>query len=54
MAAEFFHFDEMIVWREFTGKHLALIPFLTGAAILLYYYVIQRPKEVKEKTVMTM
>ena len=54
MIAEFFQFDEMIVWKEFTGKHLALIPFVTGALILLYYYAMQRPRELKEKTVVTM
>ena len=54
MISEFFYFDEMIVWKEFTGKHLALVPFVTGALILLYYYVIQRPRELKEKTVVTM
>lgn len=54
MIAEFFHFDEMLVWKEFTGKHLALIPFITGALILLYYYVVQRPRELKEETVVTM
>ena len=54
MIAEFFHFDEMVVWKEFTGKHLALVPFVTGAVILLYYYVVQRPRELKEKTVVTM
>jgi hypothetical protein len=45
MISEFFHFDTIIVWKEFTGKHLALIPFITGALILLYYYAVQRPKE---------
>ena len=54
MISEFFHFDAMIVWKEFTGKHLALVPFVTGALILLYYYIIQRPRELKEKTVVTM
>lgn len=54
MIAEFFHFDEMIVWKEFTGKQLALIPFIAGALILLYYYVVQRPREIKEKTLITM
>ena len=54
MISEFFGFDTMPVWREFTGKHLALIPFLTGAGILLYYYAIQRRRELKEKTVVTM
>jgi hypothetical protein len=53
MISEFFHFDEMIVWKEFTGKHLALIPFMAGVLILLYYYVVQRPRESKEKNVIT-
>jgi hypothetical protein len=47
MISEFLSFDEMVVWREFTGKHLALIPFVTGALILLYYYAVLRPKEIK-------
>jgi hypothetical protein len=54
MIAEFFHFDTMIIWKEFTGKHLALIPFIAGILILLYYYAVQRRRESKEKTVMTM
>jgi len=54
MISEFFHFDEEIIWREFTGKHMALIPFFTGAVILLYYYAIQRPREIKEKKAVTM
>jgi len=48
MISEFFHFDTMEVWRNFTGKHLALIPFSIGALILLYYYLVQRPREIKE------
>jgi prepilin signal peptidase PulO-like enzyme (type II secretory pathway) len=48
MISEFFHFDTIIIWKEYTGKHLALIPFVTGAVILLYYYAIQRPREIKE------
>jgi hypothetical protein len=47
MISEFLGFDEMVVWREFTGKHLALIPFVAGALILLYYYAVQRPREIK-------
>jgi hypothetical protein len=54
MISEFLGFDSILIWREFTGKHLALIPFITGAIILLYYYVVQRPKELKEKQVITM
>jgi hypothetical protein len=47
MISEFLGFDEMIVWRNFTGKHMALIPFITGALILLYYYTVQRPRQKK-------
>jgi hypothetical protein len=54
MISEFFHFDDLIIWKEFTGKHLALIPFMAGALTLLYYYVVQRPRELKEKSVITM
>ncbi len=49
MISEFAGFDEMLVWKDFTGKHLSLIPFVTGALILLYYYAVQRPKEMKLK-----
>jgi hypothetical protein len=54
MISEFFGFDENLIWKEFTGKHLALIPFITGALILLYYYVVQRPKEIKLNKSITM
>jgi hypothetical protein len=53
MISEFFGFDTVLVWKEFTGKHLALIPFITGALILLYYYVVQRPREIKAKRLLT-
>jgi len=54
MVSEFFKFDTTIIWQEYTGKHLALIPFLTGALILLYYYIVQRPQEVKLHKTTTM
>jgi hypothetical protein len=54
MISEFFGFDEMLVWREFTGKQMALIPFFTGALILLYYYIVQRPKDMRTKQAVTM
>ena len=52
MISEFAGFDEMLVWRNFTGKQLSLIPFVSGALILLYYYAVQRPKEIKFKKVL--
>lgn len=47
MVTEFLGFDERPVWRSFEGKHLALIPFLIGVFILLYYYLFQRREENK-------
>jgi hypothetical protein len=49
MISEFFGFDSSIIWKDFTGKHLALVPFFTGALILFYYYVFLRPKELRQK-----
>jgi hypothetical protein len=54
MISEFFGFDSIIVWDNFTGKHMALIPFTIGAVILLYYYLIQRHQELREERAVTM
>lgn len=54
MISEFFAFDTMHIWNGYEGKHLALIPFGIGALILAWYYVIQRPKEMKEHHSVTM
>ena len=54
MISEFFQFDTMTVWKQFSGKHLALIPFTAGVLILLYYYAVQRPRELKGNSVATM
>jgi len=51
MISEFLHFDTMPVWGRFEGKHLALIPFLIGVLILLYYYLFQRSKDETEPAV---
>ncbi|SHI95721.1 hypothetical protein SAMN02745146_2031 [Hymenobacter daecheongensis DSM 21074] len=51
MLSEFLGFDTVRVWGSFTGKHLALIPFLTGLLILLYYYLVQKPRETEPKKV---
>lgn len=53
MISEFFEFDTVLLWRQFTGKHLALIPFCIGALILLWYYAVQRQREIKKKRVTT-
>ena len=54
MISEFFHFDEYIVFGTWTGKHMALIPFLIGAVILFYYYAVIRPKEKRAHKTTTM
>lgn len=45
MTSEFFGFDTVQVAPHVTGKHLALVPFLIGLGILLYYYLLQKPRE---------
>lgn len=54
MISEFFGFDDANVFGRYEGKHLAMIPFIIGVIILAWYYLIQRPKEVKRERVMTM
>lgn len=47
MIAEFLHFDEMAVTGGITFKHLAVIPFLLGIIIMLYYYLYWSPRNKK-------
>jgi|SRR5215831_17098110 len=54
MISEFFGFDSTQLFNSYSGKHLALIPFLIGIAILAYYYLFQRKEETKEKQTVTM
>ena len=54
MISEFFYFDTIIVWKQFEGKHLALIPFSTGVFILAYYYLFQKRKEEEESQITTL
>lgn len=48
MVSEFLGFDEKLI-AGYEGKYIAVIPFLTGIAILLYYYLIQRPLEMQKQ-----
>ncbi|UEG52573.1 hypothetical protein LLH06_16580 [Mucilaginibacter daejeonensis] len=48
MISEFLHFDARIVFGTVTYKHLALIPFLSGLACLIYYYAIWHPRHPDE------
>jgi hypothetical protein len=53
MLSEFFGFDTTPI--GFTdGKHLAMVPFGAGLAILLYYYLVQKPREKREAQVATL
>lgn len=54
MISEFYGFDEMPIWSGYEGKHLAMIPFLSGVLILVYYYLIQRPRDVKKQEAVTL
>ena len=54
MISEFFGFDMTPLFKSYTGKHLALIPFLAGVTILAYYYFFQRKQEIREEGVVTM
>ncbi len=44
MVSEFLDFDSITIFGEYTYKHLALIPFVAGVLILLYYYAWWRPR----------
>ncbi|HYC41048.1 MAG TPA: hypothetical protein VEB63_11240 [Chitinophagaceae bacterium] len=54
MVSEFFGFDETSIGWGFEGKHIALIPFLTGVSILLYYYAVQRRRDRRKHEPVTM
>jgi hypothetical protein len=54
MTSEFFGFDTVLITPQITGKHLALIPFLIGLSILLYYYLITKPRENREAQTATL
>ena len=44
MISEFFHFDTNVLFGTYTYKHLAIIPFVIGIAMLGYYYAWWRPR----------
>ncbi len=54
MISEFFEFDSMVIWRGLTGKNLALIPFISGLLTLMFYYLVLRPREIREHKKVTM
>jgi hypothetical protein len=44
MVSEFLHFDEKVLFGNYTYKHLAVVPFIMGALPLLYYYLWWKPR----------
>jgi hypothetical protein len=54
MISEFYGFDTVPVAAGIEGKYLAMIFFLIGVLILTWYYLVQRPREVREKQIVTM
>ena len=47
MIMEFINKDATLFFGVLTGKQLSMIPFAIGSLILIYYYLIQRPREMK-------
>ena len=54
MASVFFGFDTIMVLPHVTGKHLALVPFLLGLGVPAYYYLVQKPREVRHNQAATL
>jgi hypothetical protein len=54
MMSEFFGFDTVPIGTITDGKHLAIIPFSIGLFILLYYYLVQKPRETRGDQVATL
>ena len=44
MTSEFYHFDESFFMYGIIYKELAIVPFGIGVMILIYYYLIIRPR----------
>ncbi|WP_217278687.1 hypothetical protein [Hymenobacter sp. BRD67] len=54
MLSEFFGFDTVRIGTITDGKHLSIIPFGIGLAILAYYYLVQKPQEKRAAQVATL
>jgi hypothetical protein len=48
MITEFIHLDSTPLGGIFTYKQLALIPFIAGLLIVIYYYLIWKPRNPEE------
>lgn len=54
MISEFMEFDTVPILFGITGKYMALIPFVIGSLILARYYLVQRPRELRQEPVVTL
>jgi hypothetical protein len=52
MISEFFHFDTHHLFGDYTYKHLAIIPFVTGILFLAFYYLYWKPRHKNEMETM--
>jgi hypothetical protein len=52
MISEFLKFDAIELTHGYTYKHLALIPFFAGILVLIYYYIIWKPRHHDEAETM--
>lgn len=48
MISDFFQFDNVPVFGDYTLKHLAIIPFALGILLLGFYYLIWKPRHMNE------
>lgn len=44
MVSEFFHFDTHVIFGIYTFKHLAVVPFILGIIVLVFYYLFWKLK----------
>ena len=52
MISEFLHFDTLQLAGPYTFKHLAIIPFTMGILLLMFYYIIWKPRHRDEMETM--
>lgn len=52
MISEFLQFDSLVMVNGYTYKHLALIPFFAGVLVLMFYYIIWKPRHEDEAETM--
>jgi hypothetical protein len=53
MITEFIHINEVVIWGDYTFKHLAVIPFVIGLLFVGYYYLFYQWYHRRRSIVMT-